>query len=60
MRTISPTVGGTMFSWTVVKGMPYPLNYHLPVLFFCAAYVGVALVSYELPKSINQQYVEGA
>lgn len=53
---IGPSLGGSLFAWSMSNGQPWPLNFHL-VWYLQAAIVGLTIfLTSRLPLSIDRKF----
>ncbi|XP_065841582.1 uncharacterized protein [Oscarella lobularis] len=57
-RTFSPSVGGSLFAWSIGWGeghLGFPFGHHLVFYFFSIVYLVALLLSVNLPSSLQKQ-----
>ena len=53
-RFIGPSMGSTLFAWSVSKDRPFPFNYGFTYHLLGILMIGISFYIYLLPKSINK------
>lgn len=52
-RIIGPLLSGTLWSWSLKQGLPYPFDYHFAWTVGAIFAVGSLFMTYQLPESVN-------
>ncbi|KAM9960428.1 hypothetical protein ACTFIW_009568 [Dictyostelium discoideum] len=53
-RTVAPTLGGTILSWSLTNGLPFPLNFFFPfILMSICTIIPIITSKFFFPLSLN-------